>query len=830
MNNTERKHYREILVAVPDELKALPNWVCYRLEDRHGQQKPTKIPYNPVDGEKAKANDPATWTNYETCVAAVERGDYDGIGFEFAPPFVGVDLDRCRAAETGEIEEWAADVIAHLDSFSEASPSGTGVHIIVKGALPPGRRRIGPIEMYDTARFFTVTGEHVEGTPVVAEERSDELQELHEALFRPEEASEPVPGVPPPDATTNLLSDAEIIAKASAAANGEKFRQLWSGNWQGIYPSQSEADEALCCELAFWTGRDTARMESLFRQSGLYRQKWDRADYRGDTIARATARTATTYTVSKRDRIEKLYAALAAECHGRAGRTQTPTPASTASQRAQETGIQMEDGAASLEFADFRYSQTDLGNSERFIRQHGENVRYCVETKTWHLWNGTRWEPDALMQIHQLAKATVRAMYSELPLETDDEKRKKLFSFIQKSESERSLSALVNLAKTDPTIAISAVAFDTQPHLLNCLNGTIDLRTGELLHHRPEDLITKLCPVAFDPTAKSATWDNFLQDCTQGDVEMQRFLRRAVGYTAYGDPRDQVILMVNGPGGTGKSTFISTVMAVLGDYATTADFTTFLRKDRVSSGPSDDVANLAGARLVTSIEVDDGKQLAQALVKQLTGGDTIRARHLYQSSFEYRPQFALWLVCNRAPLVAHDDDAMWRRILRLPFENKIPAAKQDKTLKAKLTDVSVTGPAIVAWIVAGCVEWYQHGLQVPPVVQRATKSYQAQSNPIADFVNEVCILHPTAFTTVADLRGAYAAWVHETGERVLLGRTEFVAALRDLGCTSVTRRAGRGWEGIALSSDANSLYDTVRKTEPTLGQLFDTEDTTQLLA
>ena len=192
----------------------------------------------------------------------------------------------------------------------------------------------------------------------------------------------------------------------------------------------------------------------------------------------------------------------------------------------------------------------------------------------------------------------MRKIYDELPLEPDEDKRKALFKFIQRSESERALGALVNLARTDPRIAVSAATFDRQPYLLNCTNGTIDLRTGELLPHRREDLITKLCPVAFDPAAKSAVWENFLRDCTRGDVDLQAFLRRAVGYTAYGDPNEQIILMVNGPGGTGKSTFISAVMAVLGDYACTADFTTFLKKDRVGSGPSDDIANLAGARLV----------------------------------------------------------------------------------------------------------------------------------------------------------------------------------------------------------------------------------------
>ena len=194
MNKQERKHYRETLATVPAELKTLPNWVCYRLENRAGQSKPTKVPYTPNTGDHAKANDLSTWTDYETCVAAVGRGEYDGIGFEFGSGYVGIDLDRCRELETGQVQDWAQDIIAHLDSYTEASPSGTGVHIIVKGALPPGRRREGPIEMYDVARFFTVTGAHVEGTPGLVEERSGELQELHEALFPPEPASQAIPG------------------------------------------------------------------------------------------------------------------------------------------------------------------------------------------------------------------------------------------------------------------------------------------------------------------------------------------------------------------------------------------------------------------------------------------------------------------------------------------------------------------------------------------------------------------------------------------------------------------------------------------------------------
>ena len=804
MSKEERNSYSEFkFEIIPDELKTQANWVCYRMETRFGQPKPTKIPYNPVTGHKAKANEPATWTAYETCVAAAERGEYAGVGFEFAPPYVGVDLDHCRDAETGEIEDWAQEIIAHLNSYTEASPSGTGVHIIIRGSLPPGRRRQGPVEMYDAARFFTMTGDQVSGTPNNIEERSSEVAELHQAFF-PVETATGGPATPAVEGTSGLLSDAEIIERASKAVNGDKFKKLWTGDWQGMYSSQSEADQALCCELAFWTGKDQSQMDSLFRQSGLYRKKWERHDYRGDTLAAAIEKTGTVYSISKREQVENLYAAL----------TERPAPVTTAQQNPSEdhqSYIPAPAEATPSNFEDFRYGHTDLGNSERFVRQHGLNTRYCVETATWHLWNGARWEPDGLKQIHQMAKATVKAMYGELAAEPDDDKRKALFKFIQKSESERSLNALVNLARTDPRIAVSASAFDTQPHLLNCKNGTIDLRTGELLGHRREDLITKQCPVAFDPSATSEAWERFLRDCTLADAELQGFLQRAVGYTLYGDPREQVILMVHGPGATGKSTFIAAVMNILGDYAATADFTTFLKKDRVSGGPSDDVANLAGARLVSSIEVDDGKHLAQALVKQLTGGDVIRARHLYQSSFEFRPQFALWLVCNHAPVVAQSDDALWRRILRLPFENIIPQGKRNNSLKSILTDPETAGRAVLAWAVKGCVEWYRNGLQVPAAVTQATASYKAKSNPLADFVADECVLNESAHTKVADLRQAYGCWCAENGEKNVLNRNQFTAAIRELGLTPGSRSGNRVWLGLALRSNAAAIYTTLAK-------------------
>ena len=301
-----------------------------------------------------------------------------------------------------------------------------------------------------------------------------------------------------------------------------------------------------------------------------------------------------------------------------------------------------------------------------------------------------------------------------------------------------------------------------------------------------------------------------MDDCTAGDNELQSFLQRAAGYTLFGDPREQVMFMVHGPGATGKSTFLAAVMAVLGDYAATADFSAFLKKDRVSGGPSDDIANLAGARLVSSIEVDDGKHRAQGLLKQLTGGDTVRARHLYKVSFVFRPQFALWLVCNHAPQIAHDDDALWRRLLRLPFENGIPPEKRDRVLRNTLTDPEITGPAILNWLVQGCAEWYQGGLQIPSSVQIATDAYKKTSNPLADFVRDCCVLSPAAFCSVADMRRAYDDWRRECGEIYSLNRNQFAAAMRELGCSAAVKMGQRCWSGIALRDHSEQLYSAGR--------------------
>ena len=301
----------------PETLREREQWVCWREETRDG--KPTKVPVTPGTGGFASSTDPETWDAFETALEYTETEHADGVGFVFTDddPIVGVDLDDCRDPETGDVDDAAQDIIKRLDSYTEVSPSGTGYHVLITGELPEGRNRRGSVELYDTARFFTVTGDHVDETLGRVARRQDALTAIHREYVQDTErytASESEPGNGTDDQSTATgtadvdvdLEDEDLLEKARNASNGEKFERLWNGNTVG-YDSQSEADMALCCLLAFWTGGDRTQMKQLFRQSGLLREKWDEVHYADGstygekTIERAIATTSEFYDPDDRN-------------------------------------------------------------------------------------------------------------------------------------------------------------------------------------------------------------------------------------------------------------------------------------------------------------------------------------------------------------------------------------------------------------------------------------------------------------------------------------------------------------------------------------------------
>ena len=369
------------------------------------------------------------------------------------------------------------------------------------------------------------------------------------------------------------------------------------------------------------------------------------------------------------------------------------------------------------------------------------------------------------------------------------------------SESRNSINAMVMLARSEPGVPVRQSELDASPWLLNCLNGVVDLTTGELRPHRREDLLTRQCPVHYDAAARSGLWEKTLHDATGGDRDLLNFLQAAAGYSVTGATDEEVLFFVHGPAASGKSTFLESLKATLGDYAKTADFESFVQR-REAGAVRNDIAELAGRRFVVSIEVDQGKKLPKGLVKLLTGGDTVRARFLYHESFEFTPVFKLWLAANHAPRVKDDDTAMWRRILRIPFDRTIPPEKRQPFVKATLRNPAISGPAILAWAVEGALRWREERLHVPDVIREATDEYRRDMDPIKDFVADCCVLHADAWISAARLWKEYEEWAKQNGERYMLGRNAFADRLRSKGCQPFLRRIDgdptRGWTGIGL--------------------------------
>ena len=274
--------------------------------------------------------------------------------------------------------------------------------------------------------------------------------------------------------------------------------------------------------------------------------------------------------------------------------------------------------------------------------------------------------------------------------------------------------------------------------------------------------------------------------------------------------------MIHGPTASGKSTFLESIKSALGDYAATADFETFIKRNQIG-GARNDVARLAGTRFVVSIEVDEGKELAEGLVKLMTGGDTVSARFLYQESFEFVPQCKLWLACNHAPRANDRDDAIWRRVIRIPFEHTIPEEKRDPQVKAVLRDAAIAGPAILAWAVNGCSLWQQKGLAVPDSIRAATQQYRDEQDPLRDFFDSECEFDAGCYVAVNTLRARYDAYAKEVGLKFTLGPRQFNERLQDKGCVRKVKevpndvgiiKPTKCWLGVTLQNNPQYLPES----------------------
>jgi len=436
---------------------------------------------------------------------------------------------------------------------------------------------------------------------------------------------------------------------------------------------------------------------------------------------------------------------------------------------------------------------TDTGNAERLADRHGRDLRYCHTFGKWFVYDERRWRRDDTDDVARRAKETTRAIYAEAEQAETKEEREAIAKHAIRSEAEQRRRAMVNLTASEIGIPVRPDDLDANAWLFNVENGTIDLRSGLLRAHDRQDLITKVAPVVYDPNAVCPRFDAFLARILPSQ-SLRRFVQKAIGHSLTGDTREDVIFINYGNGSNGKTTLMQTIQALFGDYASQTSTDTLMIKR--NEGVPNDVAALKGARLVAASEGEEGKRLAESLIKSLTGGDKISARFMRAEWFEFEPTFKIWLSTNHKPIIRGTDTGIWRRIRLIPFAVTIPEEECDETLPEKLR---AELPGILNWALEGCRDWLENGLGMPDEVKQATQAFRDEMDILARFIEDCCIEHKNAFVSAAELYGAYRRWAEDNGERYET-QTGFGKRLRERGFADERKSGKRGWVGISLPS------------------------------
>lgn len=421
--------------------------------------------------------------------------------------------------------------------------------------------------------------------------------------------------------------------------------------------------------------------------------------------------------------------------------------------------------------------------ARKFVDQRRDELRYDHTAKNWFRWGGPRWVPDRTGHTFEDIRRFVEQEYLNAEV-------------VQSSRSASFVSGIEKLAQTDQRIAVTAEQWNGDPYLLGTPDGTIDLRDGAMRQADPDDLITKVVASAPSDKVDCPRWKSFLLECSGGDRAVVDFLQRFCGYLLTGETREHALMFVYGPGGNGKSVFVNTIASALNDYATVASMETFTAS-RFERHP-EELAGLAGARLVTASETEEGRAWAENKIKQLTGGDPIRARHLYRSAFVFKPQFKLMFVGNHTPVLNRVDDAIRRRFLIVPFDHKPKAP--DLRLEEKL---STEFPGILRWMIDGCLAWQAEGLNPPASILASTKEYFDEQDVFGQWLEDNCETGPTETHFVPTKRLFSDCWAyaqdrdHDAGNAISFG-----AELRKRGFTKGTKRINnkptKCWFGLRL--------------------------------
>ena len=437
---------------------------------------------------------------------------------------------------------------------------------------------------------------------------------------------------------------------------------------------------------------------------------------------------------------------------------------------------------------------TELGYARRLIRVYGERLRYVSAWRRWLVWDGQRWAHDTSGQAPRWMKAIARRLTSDALAIENERDRQAALNLARRGESAAGISGALTLASTEEGIVVSPDDLDADPFLLNCPNGVVHLRTGQLGPHDPGLLLTKMTGAACDRGAAGPEFAKFL-DRVQPDPAMRAYLARLLGHALEGRAVSHVLPIFHGEGGNGKSTLVNAVMATLGDYADAAD--SGLLTARSFDAHPTGVADLYGLRLAVLHETDAGRHLAEGTVKRLTGGDRLKARRMREDFWSFDPSHTFVMLTNHKPIVTGTDEGIWRRLQLVPWDVVIPAADRDEELPAKL---AAEQDAILGWLVDGYRDWRAAGLGEPQQVTSATAAYRAESDALGRFITQRCITGPHFTTRSSELFTAWSQWCTAEGEEPGT-QTAFSLALTNRGFDKKSTAAGNVWKGLGIVTE-----------------------------
>ena len=730
---------------IPKALAELPRWLVWRAKPR-GNSKIDKIPVSPLTGSPCNATDPGSLTGFtQAHDYALSDQSITGLGFSLGREvgIIGGDLDGCIDAE-GRLSELAVELISNLETYFEISPGGRGLRFFGYASLDKAliNSRLG-LEIYCEKRFVTITGNALEGTGFALEDIQGGIDHLVEKYGK----KSPARLLAAPPAKAGEIDEALVRIDPDCGYDD------WIRVGMALKSTGDEKDFNRFNNWSAWGDKYPGVKEC--------RDKWESFKTDGGITIR------TLYWMAG---IDQSFAPDV-EPHS-LDRVLNSLP----------------------QCSSRKHLLTDVGNVERFIDVTSGNVRFVPGLDKWIIWSGARWE--AMPNVFEIARHIVRSICTESERETDDEKRRKIIQWGLKSQQKQRLDAMVDLARQSRDILLENTRLDATSHLLGVANGTVDLRTGKLLAPERERFITKSTAVPFDPESTCPRWEDFVLEIMDGDVVLAGFLQRLAGYALWGGNPEQVVVILYGTGSNGKSTFVSTLQRILGDYARQIDPASLMAARHANAGgPRDDLVRLYRARYAVAVESGDGDRLDESLIKTVSGGDVIYARGMYaRRGIEFTPEFLLMLATNHRPVIRGTDYAIWRRLVLVPFERSFREHERDTHLTETLKDEL---PGILTWMVDGCRAWQRDGLAIPEKALMATDAYRSDMDVLGDWIDERCIRDPGAVTPVADLYRNYREWCEDEGGKAYSSRW-FGRALESKGFSGAKHQGRRTRGGIRL--------------------------------